>query len=58
MAPKIGRPPKENPKNVELGIRLTEETANKLKACADALGVSRTEIIEMGINLVEKSLQK
>lgn len=57
MKARMGRPPKEIKKNVNLGLRLTQETAAKLKECADTLSVSRTAIIEKGIDLVHKSLK-
>mgnify|MGYP000025634741 CR=1 FL=1 len=46
MKARMGRPPKEIKKSVNLGLRLTQETADKLKECADKLSVSRTVIIE------------
>lgn len=58
MSPRTGRPPKEKTKNVNLGLRISEETAEKLQTCAESLKVSRTEVIEKGIDLVEKSLKK
>ena len=58
MAPKIGRPRKEVTKNVALGLRISQETAEKLQRCADALKISRTEVIEKGIDLVEKDMKK
>ena len=58
MSPRTGRPPKEIIKNVNLGLRLTKETADKLQWCADALEISRTEVIEKGIDLVEAELKK
>ena len=54
----MGRPPKEITKSVNIGLRITEETAEKLQRCADVLGISRTQVIEKGINLVEKTLRK
>ncbi len=57
MKARMGRPPKEIKKSVNLGLRLTQETADKLKECADKLSVSRTVIIEKGIDLVHKSLK-
>lgn len=57
MAPKLGRPPKEVTKNVALGLRISQETAEKLQRCADSLKISRTEVIEKGIDLVEKDLK-
>lgn len=57
MKARMGRPPKEIRKSVNLGLRLTQETADKLQECADKLSVSRTAIIEKGIDLVYKSLK-
>ena len=57
MSPKAGRPHKEVTKSVNLGLRITEETAQKLQRCADILGISRTEVIEKGIELVEVELK-
>lgn len=58
MSPKTGRPPKEVTKSVNIGIRITQETANKLEKCAKQLHVSRTQVIEQGIDLVARSLEK
>ena len=58
MSPRTGRPRKEITKSVNLGLRLTEETAEKLQHCADMLGISRTEVIEKGIDLVEQGMKK
>lgn len=58
MAPRMGRPPKEVTKNVSLGLRISKETSDKLQECADTLGISRTEVIERGIDLVDKGLKK
>ena len=58
MSPRTGRPHKEITKSVNLGLRLTEETAAKLQRCADTLGISRTQVIEKGIDLVEQGMKK
>lgn len=58
MSPKTGRPPKDVKKNVSLGLRITEETAEKLKRCSDELGISRTEVIEQGIDMVAEKIKK
>lgn len=58
MSPRTGRPPKENPKNVKINLRLTEKTASVLQDCADRLDVPRADIIEKGIYLVESELEK
>lgn len=58
MSPKTGRPHKDITKSVSLGLRLTKETADKLQWCANSLGISRTEVIEKGIDLVEAKIKK
>lgn len=53
MSPRTGRPPKlGKPKSVSLQMRITQETAEKLQKCADALSVPRTEVVEKGIDLM------
>lgn len=59
MSPRTGRPPKlGESKNVSLQLRITQEVANKLQKCADELSISRTEVIEKGIDLVHKQIKK
>lgn len=58
MSPRIGRPHKEVTKSVSLGLRLTKETADKLQRCAELLGISQTEVIEKGIDLVDKTIKE
>jgi len=58
LSPRTGRPPKDITKSVNLGLRITKETADKLQRCSDALGISRTEVIEKGIDLVEAEIEK
>lgn len=53
-----GRPPKENPRNVNLNIRITKDEAQRIQSCADELRVTRTDAIMKGIGLVEKELKK
>lgn len=59
MSPRTGRPPKQGkPKEVSLQMRITKETASKLQKCADELSVSRTEVIEKGIDLVDEQIRR
>jgi predicted DNA binding CopG/RHH family protein len=53
---KMGRPPKaETEKKTErLEIRLTSEESEALKGLASKLGISRTEAILKGLELLEK----
>ena len=59
MSPKTGRPPKlGKSKNVSLQLRITRDTADKLQECSDRLNISRTEVIEKGIDLIHERTQK
>lgn len=58
MSPRTGRPPKENPRKINLNIRLTEQEANDIQMCADELHVSRTDAIMRGIHMVKSELKK
>lgn len=58
MSPRTGRPPLENPKSVKMNIRISEETAKDLQECAEALQISRVNVIEKGIQLVKADLDK
>lgn len=59
MSPRTGRPPKQGkPKEVSLQMRITKETADKLQKCANELSISRTEVIEKGIDLVDEQIKR
>ena len=47
-----------NPKNVRLEIRLTQEESKILTECAERLGTTKTEIINRGVQLVKEELDK
>lgn len=55
---KTGRPQKDDPKNINLKLRINQETADRLQECAEALGVSRTVVIERGIRRVAEDCGK
>lgn len=57
MSPRTGRPPKENPRNVNLNLRLTRGEAELIQECADALSTTRTEVIVAGVKLVKERLE-
>lgn len=48
----------DNPKNVRLEIRLTQDQNKMLIECAERLKVTKTEVINKGIQLVKKELDK
>lgn len=51
-----GRPPKDNPRNVNLNIRITKKESERIQKCADELKTTRTDAIMKGIELVEEKL--
>lgn len=57
MSP-AGRPKIDNPKNVRLEIRLTQEENKLLEECANIMDVTKTDVINKGIQLVKKELDK
>lgn len=57
MSPRTGRPT-ANKKTERLEIRLTPQEAEKLQYCADTLQISKTDVINHGIDLVKAELDK
>ena len=57
MSPRTGRPT-SNKKTERLEIRLTPEEAQDLQECADRLNVSKTEVINKGVQLVKAELDR
>jgi uncharacterized protein (DUF1778 family) len=58
MSPRTGRPPKENPRNVNLNIRITKEESERIQNCADKLNMTRTDTIMKGIEMVEREVKE
>lgn len=58
MKARVGRPPKEVTKNQTVGFRFSQETIEKLKKCAEELNITRTAVIEKGIDLVYETIKK
>lgn len=52
MSPKTGRPKSDNPKCVDIKVRIDNEMNKKLIEYAFKHNVSRTEVIRKGIELV------
>ena len=58
MSPRTGRPRKDVTKNISMGLRISEETARKLKECADILEIPKATVIEKGIDLVHAKIKR
>lgn len=52
------RPKSDKSKRLRFEIRMTTETADKLAYCAEKLNISKTEVIERGIDLVKSEAEK
>jgi hypothetical protein len=58
MSPRTGRPPKENPRNCDINIRLTRQELDDIQFVSECLGVSRTDAIMKGISILKADLSK
>lgn len=56
MSPRTGRPTSE-PKAYIKSFRLSDNSLEKLKICKEKTGLSETDIIRKGIDLVYKDLK-
>ena len=57
MSPRTGWPPKaEGRKAFKLQIRMNEEELQRLDKCARKLNLTRTDVVNAGIQLVEQRL--
>lgn len=59
MSPRTGRPPKTGKtRDKSLNVRLTEEELSELEYCSEKLGMSRTDIIVKGVQLIKERIEK
>lgn len=57
MSPRTGRPTND-PKTYHVGYRLSADDVSKLHHCSEALNISATEVIRLGIDKVYSELQE
>lgn len=59
MSPRTGRPPQTGKtRNKSLNVRLTEEELADLEYCSEKLGMSRTDVIVKGVQLIKEKIKK
>lgn len=58
LAPNIGRPKIENPKKNDTRIRMTDDEVKKLNYCCEKTGMTKSDVIRHGINLVYEQVKK
>jgi predicted DNA-binding protein len=58
MSPANGRPPSKDPKRNDTRIRLTDSEAKKLEYCSKVTGMTKTDVIRKGIDMVYAEVTK
>ena len=58
MSPRYGRPHSDNPKSHRKSYRLSDDDMKKLHFCVEHTGMSETDIIRKGIDLVYQEVKK
>lgn len=48
----------DNPKNVNLSLRLTRAEADDLQYCAEKLETSRTDVINRGVQKIKEEIER
>lgn len=52
MSSKMGRPKSDNPKSIDVKVRIDEKTNERLQSYAQRKSVTRAEVIRRGINQI------
>ena len=55
---KRGRPAVENPKNVKIGLRVSEEQRDRLLAYCEKMNQSQSQVLEEALELLYKTKKK
>lgn len=58
MSPRTGRPKTDNPKAVEVKARIDDRTNKKLNDYCKEKGVTRTDAVRKGLDMVLKGEKK
>ncbi len=57
MTPRTGRPKKDNSRTDRVDTRLTKEELEKLNYCCEVLGLTRAEVVRIGIDKVYEEVK-
>ena len=58
MSPRTGRPPSEDPKSYQTRIRMSDGDKARLDYCCKVLGLTKAEVIRLGISEMYEKAQK
>ena len=53
----MGRPT-DNPRNINLNIRISKQEADLIQECADKLNTARVNVIVKGVQMLKNKLDK
>lgn len=58
MSPRTGRPPSQNPKNIQVKLLADKATIDDLMFCCEKLGMTKSAVIRLGIQKVKEEAEK
>ena len=58
MSPRTGRPPSNDPTNNQHRLRLSDKELEMLDFCCEKTGLSKSDIVRLGIKKVYEELTK
>lgn len=56
MPEKMGRPKSDNTKDTMIRVRVDAETERLIKECRDALGISMSDVLRLGVRAIHQSV--
>lgn len=58
LSPRTGRPPSEHPKNIQVKFLADQPTMDALKLCSQKLGLTKSDVLRLGVQKVKEELDK
>ena len=58
MSPRTGRPPSQNPKNIQVKLLADKATVEDLEYCCKKLDMTKSDVIRLGIQKVKELADK
>ena len=58
MSPRMGRPPKDNSRENQYRLRMSDEELRKLEECCQKTGLNKAEVIRRGIEKVYNEVKE
>lgn len=58
MSTSKGRPPIENPKNIQVKFRADKKTVETIEFCCEQLNKTKSDVLRMGIEKVRSEIEE